>query len=100
LGGYNAFNGKGAGGYFTVVCYSLAPLIALDLIVVIASNFVIIEEDDFAGHSRHSPCVFHIFAMAGLCTIHEYSLKEKIISILATFIAAAIIIFIGVLFLP
>ncbi|HOV40902.1 MAG TPA: Yip1 family protein [Oscillospiraceae bacterium] len=94
------FNGKGGmGDIFTVVCYSLTPLIALDLIVVIASNFVIIEEVMILQAIHGIALVYFIFlAMAGLCTIHEYSLKENIISILATFIAAAIIIFIGVLF--
>ena len=36
--------------------------------------------------------------IAGLCTIHEYGLGKNIASIFLSFVAAAIIIFLGVLF--
>lgn len=43
--------------------------------------------------------VWFLFMMvAGLCTIHEYGLGKNIAAVLLTFVAAVVIIFLGVLF--
>ena len=41
---------------------------------------------------------FVFILLAGLCTVHEYTFFDNLGALVATFISAAIIIFIGVLF--
>ena len=36
--------------------------------------------------------------IAGLCVIHEYTFGKNLISIFLTFVAAAVILFLGILF--
>lgn len=93
-------NGKGGLGDITqVIGYSLIPLELTLVIKIILSNFVIKEEIMIVDVIAGIGVVWFLFMIvAGLCTIHEYSFGKNIISVLLSFVAAAIIIFLGVLF--
>lgn len=94
------FNGKGnMKDIFIVVCYSLVPMILIDMAVVFVSNFVIEEEVMILTTLKGLGIVWFVFLLiSGLCTIHEYTFGMNLVTLAATFIAAAIIVFIGVLF--
>ncbi len=93
------FNGKGKmKDIFIVVCYSLTVLIVGDVIVTFASNFVATEEVMILTAIQMVCYVYFAFlVIAGLTTIHEYGFGGSIMSIVMSIVAAAIILFIGIL---
>lgn len=93
-------NGKGGLGDITqVIGYSLVPVELATVVQIILSNFVIREEVMIVNVISGIGIVWFLFMIvAGLCTIHEYSFGKNIASVLLSFVAAAIIIFLGVLF--
>lgn len=93
------FNGKGKlSDIFVVICYSLTVLIIGETIVTFASNFVSTEEVMILQSIRMLTYAWFAFLiLAGLGTIHEYGLGGNLASILLSIVAAAIILFIGVL---
>ena len=93
-------NGKGGMADITeVVGYSLIPVELAMILHIILSNFVILEEGMIINVLVGIGIVWFLFmVIAGLCTIHEYGLGKNIASIFLSFVAAAIIIFLGVLF--
>ncbi len=93
-------NGKGGLGDITkVIGYSLVPLELTMVVQIILSNFIIREEIMIVNVITGIGIVWFLFMIvAGLCTIHEYSFGKNIISVFLSFVAAAIIIFLGVLF--
>ena len=94
------FEGKGKlKDIFLVVCYALVPVIVMEAITIFISNFAIMEELPILNALLwigYVWCGFMI--LTGLCTIHEYGLAKNIVTLLATLVAAAIIMFLGVLF--
>ena len=93
------FNGKGKlKDIYVVICYSLTVLIIGDVIVTFASNFVATEEVMILTSIQVLCYAYFIFLLvAGLGTIHEYSFGGNIASMILTIVAAAVILFIGVL---
>ncbi len=93
-------NGKGGLGDITqVIGYSLVPVELATIVQIILSNFIIREEIMIVNVISGIGIVWFLFMIvAGLCTIHEYSFGKNIASVLLSFVAAAIIIFLGVLF--
>lgn len=94
------FNGKGnMRDIYIVVCYSLLPLLVMNAFTVFMSNFVIMEEVIILKSLQSLGMVWFIFLLlAGLCVIHEYSFTGNLKTLLATAVAALIIVFIGILF--
>lgn len=93
------FNGKGKmKDIYIVVCYSLSVLIVGDIIVTIGSNFVATEEVMILTSVQMLCYAYFVFlVVAGLTTIHEYGFGGSIMSIIMSIVAAAIILFIGIL---
>lgn len=93
-------NGKGnMSDIAEVVGYALIPVEVGLTLQVILSNFIIMEEIMIVQVITAIGVVWFIFMMiAGLCTIHEYSFGKNLVAILLSFVAAAIILFLGVLF--
>lgn len=93
------FNGKGKlKDIYIVICYSLTVLIVGDVIVTFASNFVTTEEVMILTAIQMVCYVYFVFLLvAGLGTIHEYGFGGNLASMVMTVVAAAVILFIGVL---
>ena len=93
-------NGKGGlGDILKVTTYSLTPFICTLILQIIASNFIILEEAMIVYVVTGIGVVWSLFMLlAGLCVIHEYGFGKNLIAIFLTFVAAAIIMFLGVLF--
>lgn len=94
------FNGKGNLLHIlNVIAYSLTPIMLTQLIKVVVSNYVILEEAMILYVLVGIGIAWFVFMLiSGLCVIHEYGLGKNLLSILFSFVAAAIIIFLGVLF--
>ena len=93
------FNGKGKlKDIYIVICYSLTVLIIGDAIVTFASNFVTMEEVMILTAIQMMCYAYFVFLLfAGLGTVHEYSFAGNLLSMIMTVVAAAVILFIGVL---
>lgn len=93
------FDGKGkVKDIYIMLCYSLVPLIITNLLNVILSNYIIESEILIINMIKGIGVVWFIFlTISGLCVIHEYTLSKNILSLLATVVSAAIILFILVL---
>ncbi len=95
------FDGKGKlHEIFMVVIYGLIPYIWLSIPAILVSNFLIVEETQFYFAVIGIGSVlagYKIFT--GLLVIHEYTVLRAILTILVTAIAAAVMIFIGLLIL-
>jgi hypothetical protein len=95
------FNGNGSlADVVMVMAYALVPRLFLDIVYIIASNFIISEELILLYALYIIGIIFFcFFVFAGLCVVHEYSVAENIITIIATAAATVIIMFIGMLYL-
>lgn len=93
------FDGKGKmKDIYIMICYSLVPLIVTNVIQIILSNYIIKEEILIVRMFQGIGIVWFAFlAISGLCVIHEYTLSKNILSLLATVVAAAVIIFVLVM---
>ena len=93
------FNGKGKlKDIYIVICYSLTVLLIGDAIVTFASNFVTTEEVMILTSIQMVCYAYFVFLLiAGLGTIHEYGFGGNLASMVLTIVAAAVILFIGVL---
>lgn len=94
------FNGKGnMRDIYITVCYSLLPLLIVFGLSTFVSNFIIMEEVIILLSVKGLGIAWFVFILlAGLCVIHEYSMAVNIKTLLATAVAAGIIIFLGILF--
>lgn len=94
------FNGKGKlKDIYIVLCYSMIPMLVVDSLVIFVSNFVIEEEVMILQAISFIGIVWFVFlVLAGLCVIHEYSFGVNLVTIVITFLAAVIIVFLCVLF--
>lgn len=94
------FNGKGSlRDIYIVICYSLFPILIMNGVTIFLSNFVIKEEVMILKSLQGIAMVWAIFILlAGLCVIHEYTFATNLLTLLATAAAAAIIVFLGILF--
>lgn len=95
------FDGKGSlSEIYLVLGYSLVPMILSNIISVIVSNFIISEEVILLRSFESISVAWFVFLMvAGLCVIHEYRLFQNFVTLLATLVAALIIVFLFVLFI-
>lgn len=83
----------------TVLGYSLVPYMLGIIIKVFVSNFIILEEAMILNVIVSLGLIWSIFMLvAGLLTIHEYTFGKNAAAIFLTFVAAIIIVFIGMLF--
>ncbi len=93
------FDGKGSlAEIYLVLGYSLVPMVISNIISVIVSNFIIMEEVILLRSFESIAVAWFVFLMvAGLCVIHEYRLFQNFVTLLATFVSALIIVFLFVL---
>lgn len=95
------FDGSGKlGDIFVVTCFSLLPKIVFDFTGIILSNFIIYEElPILAAFMSIGTLWFCFLVFSGLCVTHEYTAFTNIKMLIATFVAAIIIVFLMMLYL-
>ena len=94
------YNGKGRiKDLYLVMGYSLTPLLVTTLLSTALSNIVIAEEVSLLYAFNAMGILWFLYlAFCGVTTVHEYSAKESVMTLLATAVAALIIIFLFVLY--
>lgn len=95
------FDGKGkVTEIFKVICYAIIPLVWVGFPMTIISNFLIMEE--LAIHQAMltiATVLVGYLGFFGLLVVHEFGMAKTIITIIASIVAIAVIIFIGILIL-
>ena len=94
------YNGKAKiKDLYVLVAYSLFPMIVVNVITMLLSNIVIMEEASLVFAFGTMGTLWFLFLMfTGLATMHEFTMQENIMTLLATAVAAIIIIFLCVLY--
>ena len=84
---------------FCMMVYSLLPLIFCEIIGIILSNAFTLEEQAFlVAFEAFGVLYSAALIFVGFMSIHEFSFKKTVLSIIMTVIGIAIIIFLAVLF--
>ena len=85
---------------FMVVCYALVPLGIFKVVAAIVSQVMSLEEDIYLYLLDYCGIIwFAIILVVGIMTVHQYSLKKTVATFLLTVAAAAVIIFVVLLFM-
>lgn len=85
---------------FKVNMYALYPGMYLTVIGTLLSRVIILEESTFVTFLFYFPMVLYVFyCFIGLLMVHQFSFSKGIFSILLSFVAMAIVIFILALLL-
>ena len=95
------FDGEGTmKNIFCVSAYALMPYLFSEVIVIIASNFLLRTEGGFISFFRYLGIVWSVVLMiSGMKTVHQYSIPKTLVAIIFTVVAMAIILFLAVLLL-
>lgn len=84
----------------TVFAYALIPSIIITIVVTFLTGFLTLDEGSFLEYALILGKIWTVFiAFAGLQSIHEYSAKKVIGSLLLTVLGVFIILFIAFLFI-
>ena len=84
---------------FGVLIYSLLPLIFSILVYVLLSRVLCLEEEAFLSLVIIIGWIWTgLLMFVGSMTIHEFTFKKTVLSVIMTFLGIAVIIFLAVLF--
>lgn len=79
--------------------YSLLPLIFIFVPITIISNVITLQESVFYTFFETFAYVWFVWLLfIGTMTVHQYTVKKTVITMLLTFVVIGIIIFLGLLF--
>lgn len=94
------FDGNGSiGDIFIVMSYALVPKLLFDISGILLSNVVTMEEAPLLNAFTMIGTVWFCFLLfCGLCVVHEYTALTNVLTLIATFIAVIIIIFLAMLY--
>ncbi len=94
------FEGEGSiKDIFVASCYSLAPMGLLMIPATIASNFVLVEEADIVSLVVTFGFIWAgLLIFFGMMVTHDYTILKNLITVVASIVAMAFIIFIALLF--
>lgn len=95
------FDGEGTmKNIFCVSAYALLPYLFSEVIVIIASNFLLRTEGGFISFFRYLGIVWSVVLMiSAMKTVHQYSIPKTLVAMFFTVVAMAIILFLAVLLL-
>ncbi len=95
------FDGEGTmKNIFCVSAYALLPYLFSEVIVIIASNFLLRTEGGFITFFRYLGIVWSVVLMiSAMKTVHQYSIPKTLVAMFFTVVAMAIILFLAVLLL-
>lgn len=94
------FDGNGTmGDIYIVISYSLVPKLIFDIVGILLSNTIIQEEAALLNALLVIGMVWFCFLLfCGLCVIHEYSPLTNVVTLIVSFIAAIVIVFLSMLY--
>ncbi len=94
-------NGEGSmRDIYIMTCYSLTPLIMLNIPVIIASNFLVVEEVQFMSFFVTLAYVWVIgLIFFGSMVIHDYHFNKNLLTMVLSVIGMGVMLFLALLFL-
>lgn len=94
------FDGNGSfGDIYIVLSYALVPKLIFDLLGIIFSSFVILEEAPLLYAFTAIGTIWFLFIVfCGLTVIHEYTVTTNIVTLIVSFFAAIVIVFLTMLY--
>ena len=94
------FDGNGTiGDIYIVISYSLVPKLIFDIVGILLSNTIIQEEAALLNALLVIGTVWFCFLLfCGLCVIHEYSPITNVVTLIVSFLAAIVIVFLSMLY--
>ena len=94
------FEGKGRiKDIFTMTAYSLLPFVISVYVTILMSNLFVIEEASFLTFIGQAGVWWTVILMfIGLSKVHQFTFKKTFVSVLGTFFALAVIIFLSIMF--
>ena len=94
------FDGKGRfSDIYMAMCYALVPFIVIQLPLVFISNIIAFDEAAFYTVLMSVSVVYSLaLAFIGLMQVHDYSPGKTLVFLVATVLAASIIIFLMLVF--
>ena len=79
--------------------YALLPMIVIDFVMIWLSRILTIEEDPIYFLFKSLATIWFIWLLfIGTMTVHQYSIKKTIVTMLLTLVVILFILFIGLLF--
>ncbi|MDA3729971.1 Yip1 family protein [Niameybacter massiliensis] len=93
-------NGKGKiKDLYMVIGYAICPMLLFQVATIAISNIIILEEASLLfAFNAVGMLWFYYLVFCGVTTVHEYTAKESVITLITTAVAAIVIIFISVLY--
>lgn len=94
------FDGKGKlSQIYMATCYAMTPYILVEVPLIILSNFVTVDEEQFFVTVETVGLIWCAFLIiAAMIQIHEYTVKKTILFTFATIFAMLVLVFILLLF--
>lgn len=94
------FDGKGKmSDIYMGTCYAMAPYVLIQIPIMIAGNFVTVEESAFIEYFDAFSLIWCAFLIiASVMQIHDFSFGKAILSLVFSIVAMLVIIFLLVLF--
>lgn len=84
---------------FCMIAYSLVPYILAELLCVVLSNTMTLEEDAFLTAVRLAGVLWSaVLIFVGSMSIHQFSFAKNVLSFILTAVGVAIILFLAILF--
>ncbi len=85
---------------FIIICYSLIPMIIYNVLYLVLSNVLLLNEGAFLGVFSTLALVYtFILMLIGHLIIHDYSFSKTIATFILTVVAMAIVLFFGFIFI-
>lgn len=94
------FDGKGKlKDIYIATAYAFTPYVLIQIPIMIASNFVTVEESAFYGYFDVFSLIWCVFLIiASVMQVHDFGFGKAILSLLFSIVAMLVIIFLIVLF--
>lgn len=84
---------------FCMIAYSLVPYILAELLCVLLSNAMTLEEDAFLAAIRLAGVLWSaVLIFVGSMSIHQFSFAKNVLSFILTALGVAVILFLMILF--
>jgi len=81
------------------VCYSLLPATLIQILVILASHILTLQEGAVLGVFEWLATAYTVFLIfTGTLTIHQYTLKRAVATSFFSIVGMAVILFIGFIF--
>ena len=85
---------------YITTCYALVPIIISNFPLILISNFLTMDEADFYVFFYTLSFIWSVFLIfIGIMTVHQFTVKKTIVTIIIAIIGVIVMLFLGLLFI-